>query len=1154
MKEKKGGLRAATGRGTARSVLVTVVAGLCLFALFGAGSLGALAQVVVLAQESPTESPAPTGPSIALLNPAVEYQPGLNNPLSDEIPRISDKFDGVNQTYHVVATTRQAPAGAVVEAFWQPSGGTEASIGQLTDLDSASGTWELHWDIPGDMSGDGTFTVKLFDGTNELAKDSEEAIIDNQEETVEIKWPTNGGRLGFFKPKGGKWKGLIEGTTSQFAQRVYVYYTTTPIGTKTVAYKICTGTSKTTSSVNPPAPAAGVNFRSWRLTCELQGKDVPSQLTGVAAMASETDNPAQPGASGLLTNESGDAHRVVGYVQDPQDMSVSITPVQPTATSAAYPTADAQQAGNDCLEFDVTVLDDLRRPVQGANVDMHLRGPSDEAGFGDEGAAAHGSSGDKPPDAGAHEKEPAWDCDAPGDHWGEQGEHELPGKDDLKHNESLPNGTGLSGPTGIGPGQFRFHVFSPDPGRTRITAWVDHASLKKETSDPAADDDKLGATEPSATYDAQWMAGPARVRLDPASATFITGTCSPVTVSVRGGRTRVEGANLDIHARGPNNDLDFCTPAGGSVTRAPDQGQHDPEDDREATHPPANAQSPSTQHTEGETDATGSFVIGLLSPVDGDTTLQAWIDGTRGQDNDLQATTEPSANGTYAWASSADDATVRLLNPSGYGGGGDAVSRNLDTNNFFHVVTRVDLPSLVSGVEILISSDGTSFTKLGDAVRDGDSEIYEFFWDTRNITSGTYTLRAQIQGTERVDDRSIRLDNTLQTAELTRPAGTSVAPFVEGKTTVAGVASAGARGVRFFYTTTSARERNDSARWTLCGDKALPGATGPQNFQGECAVAAGEQPGSVTAIAALAYTCHAQLGCEGPLGSKTNHTGDAHRVFGLEATPIVSISPSGGEGAAGTCQRIAVDVEDQTGGPIANADVDVHLDGPGSNVHFCDPGGKSSTRDAPEEGDHTPVSGHPDEAMHQNSETVHTEGKTNSTGRFVVGITSKKKGTSRLTAWVDVTEDDVEGGGESSAEANFKWAEAGRCTRSGTAGDDVLRGTPGNDRLCGLGGDDIIEGRGGNDVLIGGGGRDILRGNTGKDKLLGGAGPDSLVGGAGSDTLEGGKGNDVLSGKGGRDTLRGGANNDSLNGGSGRDSCSGGSGSDRFNGCERQQQ
>jgi hypothetical protein len=64
------------------------------------------------------------------------------------------------------------------------------------------------------------------------------------------------------------------------------------------------------------------------------------------------------------------------------------------------------------------------------------------------------------------------------------------------------------------------------------------------------------------------------------------------------------------------------------------------------------------------------------------------------------------------------------------------------------------------------------------------------------------------------------------------------------------------------------------------------------------------------------------------------------------------------------------------------------------------------------------------------------------------------------------------------------------CTRTGTAGNDVLTGTSGRDVLCGLGGNDVLKGLAGDDVLRGGGGNDILIGGRGADLITGGTGKD----------------------------------------------------------------
>ena len=95
----------------------------------------------------------------------------------------------------------------------------------------------------------------------------------------------------------------------------------------------------------------------------------------------------------------------------------------------------------------------------------------------------------------------------------------------------------------------------------------------------------------------------------------------------------------------------------------------------------------------------------------------------------------------------------------------------------------------------------------------------------------------------------------------------------------------------------------------------------------------------------------------------------------------------------------------------------------------------------------------------------------------------------------------------------------GRCTISGTPGDDVLVGTPAPDVICGRGGNDVLLGRGGADVLIGGWGRDVLKGGPGRGVLLGGPSRDTLAGGRDGYRLVGGRSRDVLRGNRGRDVL-----------------------------------
>ena len=142
---------------------------------------------------------------------------------------------------------------------------------------------------------------------------------------------------------------------------------------------------------------------------------------------------------------------------------------------------------------------------------------------------------------------------------------------------------------------------------------------------------------------------------------------------------------------------------------------------------------------------------------------------------------------------------------------------------------------------------------------------------------------------------------------------------------------------------------------------------------------------------------------------------------------------------------------------------------------------------------------------------------------------------------------------------------------SGSSDTDVLTGSDAANRLIGNGGNDTLRGNGGNDVLEGGPGPDVHDGGDGTgdrasyedrlgdveadldgvnddgepgegdvlevdvEGLSGGLGDDDLDGDSGVNDVRGGPGNDDLSGDGGDDTLDGGEGNDNLGGGTGFD-------------------
>ena len=446
----------------------------------------------------------------------------------------------------------------------------------------------------------------------------------------------------------------------------------------------------------------------------------------------------------------------------------------------------------------------------------------------------------------------------------------------------------------------------------------------------------------------------------------------------------------------------------------------------------------------------------------------------------------------------------------------------------------------------------------------GETDSYELLWAIPDsFADGTYTLRAQITGTDKFENRTITINNDeppgpdpmdpappdtdpaslpAETAEMTRPLA-GPAPFTKGATPVAGIASAGAEAVEFFYTKTAARDTRNASAWVQCGRAPLSGTgDAPQAFSGSCTLAASDQASQVTGIAVITVDCDPDLGCPSdanPIGGEVFDSGDAHRVFGIESSPLITIEPAEAEAEVGTCTPFDLRVVDQTGQPLGQQNVDVHVTGPGDGTSFCDPG-NGSIRGNPNDGGHSASTDlqtgfHDDPA---GANTIHTEGRTNVSGRFVFGILSPDQGDSQILGWVDVTENDGHDGGEGSDTSVMHWLgdapepEPGACTVSGTSGSDVLTGSSKRDVICGRGGNDKIRGLGGNDLL---------------------------KGGAGNDTIKGGKGNDVLRGKGGKDRLAGGDGNDKLNGGikrdrldggSGRDSCSGGPNKDVLRRCE----
>lgn len=826
--------------------------------------------------------------------------------------------------------------------------------------------------------------------------------------------------------------------------------------------------------------------------------------------------------------QAADVHVVHSYALAPHDMSILVTPRWSRRPAPA----------TSCQAYTVLVTDEYDRPVLGANVDVHAAGPGDELILYGTGLAAPQShSNEQTPPC------PSTPVPVP-QNPRTQGDHNVPGGVDAKHVENI-QGTGLDA-LAQASGRTSFSVASQQAGFTDLLVWVDEEPMARETDQRPLDDDVLDTNEPFTTARTQWTSSPITLSFDRVGGTTAAGTCFPYVVKARSGTAPVPGINVDVHATGPDDELDFCNPPGTVPRRAPAGGAganaHAAEGDSESRHVRTDAAD--TQHTEGETDPAGNFVVGLTSPVTGDTTAVAWIDGETGADDDGQQGGEATASGTVSWASSASEAEVSFLDPSPYGGpagaagtaGAGSGTQVPDAGGTAEVLVRVDMAGQVPGVEVLLSGDGRrTFSVLGEATRVGQSDVFELEWPIA-VPDGSYGLRARVIGTDVVEDVDVKVgagdllpmvpNSPYESLRLERPRVAAPVPFSRRATTVSGSATAGAEGVDVFYTKVPAKDTPRTADWIFCGYADLSGTgTGRQQFTTPCTLTGSDQAAQVTGISAITYDC-AVDGCDAnprpaapadgappparEQGQK--ETGQALRVFGYEANPLLAIEPAEAEAVTGECRRFEVVLRDQTRQPLGGENVDLHLDG-SSSAHFCRPPDAGPGLRAPRDGGHAATSEDPAalEASHNDpASPVHTEAETLPDGTLVFGVTSDDEGNSAVTAWLDRSDDDLQDASDPSDTGLLHWVTPPGCSILGSEGPDVLTGTSGADVFCGLEGNDLVKGRGGDDTVFAGGGADRVSGGSGHDSLRGGRGRDRLAGGPGRDSCRGGPGRDRI--------------------------------------------
>jgi hypothetical protein len=171
-----------------------------------------------------------------------------------------------------------------------------------------------------------------------------------------------------------------------------------------------------------------------------------------------------------------------------------------------------------------------------------------------------------------------------------------------------------------------------------------------------------------------YRADPTSLELTPESATTARATCQELTARVVDQEGRVIWrANVDLHATGPSDALQFAETSDTDAFRAPDQGGHN------ATEPAYDCRSNSgssrqqAEHTQvgddvkhietlptGGSDVAGEFTFALRSPVNGQTVVEAWAD----EDDDDTDDTQNAQGASDPTVDPRDVATIQWTAPS----------------------------------------------------------------------------------------------------------------------------------------------------------------------------------------------------------------------------------------------------------------------------------------------------------------------------------------------------------------------------------------------------------------------------------------------------------------------------------------------------------
>ncbi len=351
----------------------------------------------------------------------------------------------------------------------------------------------------------------------------------------------------------------------------------------------------------------------------------------------------------------------------------------------------------------------------------------------------------------------------------------------------------------------------------------------------------------------------------------------------------------------------------------------------------------------------------------------------------------------------------------------------------------------------------------------GRADTYFYEWTVADsIPDGSYTLQAVLYsgftgpGTGTVVDTA-DITVTTDQADGAPPLGNAAGPHANityptnggdlgvgvasgqsaGRFLIEGVASGDARSIQGYYSTSPA---GTDASFKSCGSATSLTGNDPHPFKIQCTTASGDFPLDVTAVAVVPRVPNT-VPTLAITGAADGHSVDAY----FQRPTTVTVDPeTRGSSAVNTCQLFVATVADQQGRPILGANVDAHAQGPDDTLKFDVGGTYSDPNKAPDSGTHNAETGfecnaegnggaagdagtqgsHPVAAApsRKHIETVAPGGTTpagtDADGSWSFALYSTVTGTTQITVWADLDDDDQLCSTEAKDAASIGWGVA----------------------------------------------------------------------------------------------------------------------------------